>query len=61
MPTPEINPNSPQKPNQAPGSPEKGKTFLPNQEGINPAKPGTNTEVDLDKTKTYPDKKERRQ
>lgn len=54
MPTePQINPG--QKPGQ---NPAEGQNAQPNRPEIDPAAPGNNTEVDLDKekTKTYPDK-----
>ena len=46
----------PVNPNPNPG--EEGREAQPNAPEINPAKPGNDTEVDLDKskTKTYPDK-----
>lgn len=49
-------PNEPNKePVKTPGQPGKKQNVGPE---VNPAKPGNNTEVDLDKnkTKTYPDK-----
>lgn len=50
--TPE--PNKPLNPTR----PGEGQQTRPNSPEINPAKPGNDTEVDLDKskTKTYPDK-----
>lgn len=50
-------PTEPQtNPEQQPG---EGQNAQPNRPEINPADPGNNTEVDLDKTKinTYPDQK----
>lgn len=46
----------PQIPQKNPATPEK--QVQPNRPEINPAKPGNETEVDLDKSKTqtYPDK-----
>ena len=53
-PNPNVEPNvPPRKPNQ-----EEGQEAQPSNPEINPAKPGNDTEVDLDrsKTRTYPDK-----
>lgn len=53
------NPTTPE-PNKPlnPTSPGEGQQTRPNSPEINPAKPGNDTEVDLDKSKikTYPDK-----
>lgn len=53
------NPTTPE-PNLPPKQPNpgEGQQTQPNNPEINPAKPATETEVDLDKskTKTYPDK-----
>lgn len=49
----------PTEPETTPGqNPGEGQNAQPNRPEINPAEPGNNTEVDLDKTKinTYPDK-----
>lgn len=47
-------------PSENPQNPNEGQSAQPNRPDteINPGKPATNTEVDLDtnKTKTYPDK-----
>lgn len=52
-----ANPTNPE-PNQPSKHPGEGQKVQPNRPEINPAKPGNQTEVDLDKskTKTYPDK-----
>ncbi len=46
------------EPNHPPKNPGEGQQVQPSAPEINPAKPGTETEVDLDKskTKTFPDK-----
>jgi hypothetical protein len=53
-----MNDVNPQQP--TPGTPNEGQSVQPAKPDteINPARPGNNTEVDLDKskTKTYPDK-----
>lgn len=47
-------------PNTEPNKPNEGQSVQPSRPDteVNPGKPATNTEVDLDrdKTKTYPDK-----
>lgn len=49
--------NNPQENPQSPGEGQNAQPNRPDTE-VNPGKPATNTEVDLDtnKTKTYPDK-----
>lgn len=55
-----TNLNNPVEPVKTPSNPNEGQSVQPSKPDteINPAKPGNNTEVDLDKskTKTYPDK-----
>jgi hypothetical protein len=51
-------PSEPNLPSKNPGDPGQGQQAQPSTPEINPAKPGNDTEVDLDRTKTntYPDK-----
>ena len=56
MTNPNVVPSSPARPN--PNQPDEGQRLQPVPDTeINPAAPGTGTEVDLDKSKisTYPD------